>query len=81
MQFGPHMYGQTSAVFMGTSPRPELANDFAFWHEYEYLSHIVQEYNQYGPNRCPFEFITQYAINTKRYIDGIFTVSLGQTVG
>ena len=33
VQFGPHMYRQTSGVLMGTSPVPELANEFAFWHE------------------------------------------------
>ena len=41
MQFGPHVYRQTSGVFMGTSPTPELANNFAFWHEYEFLLHTV----------------------------------------
>ena len=44
VQFGPHMYRQTSGVFMGTSPAPELANDFAFWHEYEFLTHVVNEH-------------------------------------
>ena len=66
---------------MGTSPAPELANDFTFWHEYGFLSHMVQEHKQYGPSRYPLEFITQYAGSTKRYIDGIFTASLGHTVG
>ena len=81
VQFGPHMYRQTSGVFMGTSPAPELASDFRFWHEYEFLSHMVQKHKQYGPGRYPFEFITQYAGSTKRYIDDIFTVSLGLTIG
>ena len=66
---------------MGTSLAPELANDFAFWHEYEFLSHMVQEHKQYGPGRYPLEFITQYAGSTRRYIDDIFSVSLGHTFG
>ena len=53
---------------MGTSPAPELlANDFAFWHEYGFLIHMVNECKQYGPGRYPFEFISQYAGSTKRY--------------
>ena len=81
VQFGPHMYRQTSGVVMGTSPAPELGNDFAFWHEYEFLTHMVNEHKQYGPGRYPFELISQYAGSTKRYIDDIFTVSLGHTIG
>ena len=81
VQFGPYMYRQTSGVFMGTSPAPEQANDFAFWHEYElFLTHMVNEYKQYGPGRYPFEFISQYAGSTKQYIDDI-TVSRGHTIG
>ena len=80
VQFGPHMYRQTSGVFMGTPPAPELANNFAFCHEYEFLSHMVNEYKQIGPSRYPFQFISQFATRTKRYIDDIFTVSLGHTV-
>ena len=38
------MFRQTSGVFMGTSPAPELANNFVFWHEFEFLSHMVNEY-------------------------------------
>ena len=30
-----------------------------------------------GPGRYPFQFINQFATRTKRYIDDIFTVSLG----
>ena len=66
---------------MGTSPALEFANDFAFWHEYEFLSHMAQEHKQYGPCRYPFEFITQHADSTKIYIDDIFTVFLGHTTG
>ena len=44
VQFGPRMFRQTSGVFMGTSPAPELANNFGFWHEFEFLSHMVNEY-------------------------------------
>ena len=36
---------------------------------------------QFGPERYPFEFISQYAGSTKRYIDDIITVSLGHTIG
>ena len=72
------MYRQTFGVFVGTSPAPELANVFAFWHEYESFSHLVQEHKQYGPCRYPIEFIAQYAGSTKRYV---FTVSLGHTIG
>ena len=42
---------------------------------------MVNEYKQYGPGRYPFEFISQYASSTKRYIDDIITVSLGHTIG
>ena len=75
------MYSQTSGVFVGTSPALELTNDFPSWHEHEYLSHRAQEHKQYGLCRYPFEFITQYAVSRKRYIDDIFTVSLGHTIG
>ena len=75
------MFRQTSGVFMGTSPAPELANNFGFWHEFEFLSHMVNEYRQCGPSRYPFEFINQFATRTKRYIDDNFTVSLGHTSG
>ena len=54
---------------MGTSPAPELANDFAFWDEFDFLSHMVQEHKQYcGPGRYPFEFITQYTLVVLRGI-------------
>ena len=75
------MYRQTFGVFMGTSPAPELANNFAFWHEYEFCFHMVHEHKQYGPGWYPFEFISQYVGSTKRYIGDIFTVSLGHTIG
>ena len=75
------MYRQTSGVFMGTSPAPELANNFGFRHEFEFLSHMVNECKQCGPSRYPFECIDQFATRTKRYIDDILTVSLGHTSG
>ena len=42
----PLMYRQASGVFMGTvHPQSlNLRNDFAFWHEFESLSHMVDEY-------------------------------------
>ena len=66
---------------MGTSPALELASGFAFWHEFEFLTHMVNQYKQYGSGRYPLEFISQYAGSTKRYIDNIITVSLGHTIG
>ena len=36
---------------------------------------------QCGPSRYPFGFINQFATRTKRYIDDIFTVSLGYMSG
>ena len=38
---------------------------------------MVNEHKQSGPSRHPFQFINQFATRTKRYIDDIFTVSLG----
>ena len=32
VQFGPQMYCQSSGIFMGSSPAPDLANYFAFIH-------------------------------------------------
>ena len=71
------MFRQTSGVFIGTSPDPELANNFGFWHEFEFQSPMV---NKSGPinSRHPSECINQFTTTnrTKRYIDDIFTVSL-----
>ena len=75
------MYRQTSGVFMGTSPAPELANNFTLWHEYEFLSHMLNACKQIGPSHHPFQFINQFATMTKRYTDDIFTVSLGHMSG
>ena len=41
MQVVVHMYRKMSGVFMGTSPVPNIANDFAFWHVFEFLLHII----------------------------------------
>ena len=73
------MYRQTSGVFVATSPVSELANNFGYWNEFEFLPHVVNKYKQSGPSRYPFEFINQFAARTKRYIDDIFTVFLGHT--
>ena len=45
VQLGLRMFRQTSSgVFTGTSPAaPELANNFVFWHEFEFLSHMVNK--------------------------------------
>ena len=79
------MFKQVSGVFMGTSPAPDLANAFAFFHEYRFLSHIIDEYiltTQYGgPATYSREFIVQFALGTKRYIDDILTVSPGHVTG
>ena len=47
-----------------------------------FFFHMVHnKHKQYGPGRYPFEFFTQYAGSTMRYIDDIFTVSLSHTIG
>ena len=62
----PHIFRQTSVVFMGTSPAPELANDFAFWHEFEFLSHMVNNISRLDLVDINFEFINQFSsINIK----------------
>ena len=66
---------------MGTSPAPELASNFTFWHGLEFLLRIVNEHKQSGPSQNPFEFTNQFATRTKRYIDDMFTVSRGHTPG
>lgn len=36
VQFGNTIYHQSSGIFMGTSPAPDLANIFAFMHEFDF---------------------------------------------
>ena len=78
------MYKQSSGIFMGTAPAPDLANDFAFMHEFKFLK-VIDEYvhaiNSGNEPHYPYAFIEQYGTSTKRFID-IITVSLGsQTEG
>ena len=70
---------------MGTAPAPDLANDFAFMHEFKFLKVMIDEYvhaiNSGNEPLYPYAFIEQYGASTKRFID-ILTVSLGsQTEG
>ena len=44
VQFGGHTYKQSSGIFMGTAPAPDLANDFAFMHELEFLKVMIDGY-------------------------------------
>ena len=71
---------------MGTAPAPDLANDFAFMHEFKFLKVMIDEYvhaiNSGNEPLYPYAFIDQYGTSTKRFIDDIITVSLGsQTEG
>ena len=71
---------------MGTAPAPDLANDFAFMHEFKFLKVMIDEYvhaiNSGNEPLYPYAFIDQYGASTKRFIDDIITVSLGsQTEG
>ena len=71
---------------MGTAPAPDLANDFAFMHEFKFLKVMIDEYvhaiNSGNEPLYPYAFIEQYGTSTKRFIDDILTVSLGsQTEG
>ena len=64
---------------MGTAPAPDLANDFAFMHELNFLKIMIYRYlldtrNNIEPFH-PLEFIEQYGSNTKRFIDDILTVA------
>lgn len=45
VQFGANMYRQSSGIFMGSSPAPDLANYFAFMHEYEFYLEMIEEYS------------------------------------
>ena len=44
VQCGSHVYKQTSGIFMGTAPAPDLANDFASMHVFKFLEVIIDEY-------------------------------------
>ena len=85
VQFGSNIYKQSSGIFMGMSPAPDLANDFAFMHEFNFLKVMIDEFEHAKSNGneplYPFAFIEQYGSNTKRFIDDIVTVSLGSHNG
>ena len=40
--WGSHI--QSSGIFIGTAPAPDLANDFAFMHELKFLEVMIDEY-------------------------------------
>lgn len=42
--FGSNVHKQSSRIFMGTSPGQELANDFAFMHEFISLNVMKNEF-------------------------------------
>ena len=71
---------------MGTAPAPDLANDFAFMHELEFLKVMIDGYvhaiNSGNEPLYSHEFIEQHGMSTKRFIDDILAASLGsQTEG
>ena len=72
MRSAPHTYKQTCGVVVGTSPAPDLANNFTFLHELKFLSYILNEYKQCGPSPYPFKITNHFAASTKRHINSIF---------
>lgn len=84
-QFGKCMHQQSSGIFMGMSPALDLANIFAFMHELDFLGEMIDEHLASRAAKSeplyPFQFIEQYAVATKRYIDDIFTAAYGVRQG
>ena len=66
---------------MGTSPAPDLANDFAFMHKFKFLKVTIDEFENAKKNGneplYPYTFMKQYTNGTKRFIDDVVTVALG----
>ena len=64
VQFGGAIYKQSSGIFMGPAPAPDLANDFAFMHELNFLKVMINRYLLDTRNNIeplyPLEFIEQY---------------------
>ena len=64
VQFGGHMYKQSSGIFMDTAPAPDLTNDFAFMQEFKILEVMIDEYvhaiNSGNEPLHPHAFIEQY---------------------
>lgn len=81
VQFGANMYKQKSGIFMGTSPAPALANYFAYFHEFMFLTQMIKVYNNTPPQQqplYPISLIKQFGCGTKRFIDDIYTAHIGQ---
>ena len=80
VQFGSHMFRQSSGIFMGASFAPDMANYYAFMHEYTFYLEMITEWDSaIRSNRVPMysmDFLLQYGARTKRYIDDTITVSL-----
>ena len=84
VQFGGAVYEQSSGIFMGTAPAPDLANGFEFMHECNFVKEMISNYTNAKINGTvplyPLEFIEQYGSSTKRFIDDIITVSSGSSI-
>ena len=77
------MYKQSSGITMGIAPAPDLANDFAFMHELDFLNVMIYRFlldtrNNVKP-RSALEIVEQYGSNTKRFIGDTITVAPGLT--
>jgi len=70
---------------MGSSFAPDLANYFAFMHEYTFYLEMITEFhyaNKEGrTSMYSADFICQYGTRTKRYIDDIISISLASQLG
>ncbi len=85
VQFGPCLFRQSSGIFMGSSFAPDLANYFAFMHEYTFYEEMINDFHEaLEARRIPLysaDFILQYGTRTKRYIDDIITIPLALQAG
>ena len=70
LQSGGVVHKQSSVIFIGTAPAPDLGNDFAFMHEIDSLNVVTNRYLRDTRNSTkplyPLEFIEQYGSNTLR---------------
>ena len=74
---------QSSGILIGTAPAPDLANDFAFMHEFKFLKVMIDKYDAINSGNeplYPHAFVEQYGASTKQYIDDNLTVSLGSQI-
>ena len=66
---------------MGTSPAPDLANNFAFMHELRFLNVLMNAHDQTlaaGFDLIyPHHFAEQFAVGSKGYIDDILPMTQG----